>query len=82
MNSRMKWLVVSSSTCLTAVLLTGMMLGKSTDQASSDTYKHLQVFSEVVGHIKEEYVEEPDMKSVSLELSTECWRPSTRSQAI
>lgn len=66
MNSRMKWLVVSSSTCLTAVLLTGMMLGKSTDQASSDTYKHLQVFSEVVGHIKEEYVEEPDMKSVSL----------------
>jgi carboxyl-terminal processing protease len=64
MNSRLKWLVVSSSTCLTVVLLTGMMLGKSADQ--SDTYKHLKVFSEVVGHIKEEYVEEPDMKSVSL----------------
>src|SRR5271165_3471085 len=65
MNSRVKWLVVSSSTCLTVVLLTGMMLGKSSDQ-SSDTYKHLRVFSEVVGHIKEEYVEEPDMKAVSL----------------
>jgi carboxyl-terminal processing protease len=65
MNSRTKWFVVSSSTCLTVVLLTGMMLGKSSDQAS-DTYKHLKVFSDVVGHIKEEYVEEPDMKAVSL----------------
>jgi carboxyl-terminal processing protease len=65
MNSRMKWFVVTSSTCVTVVLLTGMMLGKSSDQ-SSDTYKHLRVFSEVVGHIKEEYVEEPDMKAVSL----------------
>ena len=66
MNSRIKWLVVSSSTCVTVVLLTGMMLGKSSDQSSSDTYKHLKVFSEVVGHIKEEYVEDPDMKAVSL----------------
>lgn len=65
MNNRMKWLVVSGSTCLAVFLLTGMMLGKSSDQ-SSDTYKHLRVFSEVVGHIKEEYVEEPDMKAVSL----------------
>src|ERR1700683_4010390 len=64
MNSRMKWLVVSSSTCLSALLLTGMMLGKSSDQ-SSDTYKHIKVFSEVVAHIKEEYVDEPDMKAVS-----------------
>jgi carboxyl-terminal processing protease len=65
MNSRMKWFVVSSSTCLTVILLTGMMLGKSSDQ-TSDAYKHLKVFSDVVGHIKEEYVEEPDMKAVSL----------------
>jgi carboxyl-terminal processing protease len=64
MNSRTKWMVVSSSTGITVFLLTGMMLGKSSDQ--SDTYKHLRVFSEVVGHIKEEYVEEPDMKAVSL----------------
>lgn len=51
--------------CLSAFLLTGMMLGKSADQ-SADTYKHIKVFSEVVAHIKEEYVEEPDMKAVSL----------------
>jgi len=65
MNNRTKWFVVSASTCLTVVLLTGMMLGKSTDQAT-DAYKHLKVFADVVGHIKEEYVEEPDMKAVSL----------------
>jgi len=65
MNSRTKWFVVGSSTCLTAILMTGMMLGKSSDQ-QSDAYKHLKVFSDVVGHIKEEYVEEPDMKAVSL----------------
>ncbi|HEX3747034.1 MAG TPA: S41 family peptidase [Bryobacteraceae bacterium] len=61
----MKWSVVLSSLCISAFLLTGMMLGKSSDQ-SADTYKHLKVFSEVVAHIKEEYVEEPDMKAVSL----------------
>jgi len=65
MNSRMKWLIVLSSMCLSVFLLTGMMLGKSADQ-SADTYKHIKVFSEVVAHIKEEYVEEPDMKAVSL----------------
>src|ERR1700685_1550400 len=65
MNNRMKWLVVSISMCLAVFLLPGMMLGKTSDQAS-DTYKHIKVFSEVVAHIKEEYVEEPDMKAVSL----------------
>jgi carboxyl-terminal processing protease len=64
MNNRMKWLVVIFSMCIAVFLLTGMMLGKSSDQ--TDTYKHIKVFSEVVAHIKEEYVEEPDMKAVSL----------------
>ena len=31
-----------------------------------DTFKHIGVFSDVVAHIKSEYVEEPDMKSVTL----------------
>jgi carboxyl-terminal processing protease len=66
MNSRTKLLVVIASMCLAVFLLTGMMVGKSSDQSSSDTYKHIKVFSEVVAHIKEEYVEEPDMKAVSL----------------
>ena len=34
--------------------------------AGDDTYKHIGVFSDVVSRIKSEYVEEPDMKSVTL----------------
>src|SRR6516225_9896557 len=64
MSSRLKYFVVSSSTCLTLLLLVGAVLsrGASTD----DTLKHIGVFSDVVSHIKSEYVEEPDMKSVTL----------------
>ena len=63
MNSRIKYFVVSTSTCLTLMLLIGSVVGKSADQ--NDTLKH-RVFSDVVAHIKREYVEEPDMKSVTL----------------
>ena len=64
MNSRTKVFVVSASTCLTLMLVIGSVLGKGADQ--SDTLKHIGVFSDVVAHIKSEYVEEPDMKSVTL----------------
>lgn len=64
MSSRLKYLVVSTSTCLTLVLLIGIGLGRSA--SADDTYKHLGVFSDVVSRIKSEYVEEPDMKSVTL----------------
>ena len=64
MSSRLKYLVVSTSTCLTLLLLIGRVLGKGASQ--DDTFKHIGVFSDVVGHIKSEYVEEPDMKSVTL----------------
>lgn len=64
MTSRLKFIVVSASTCLTLVLLIGSMLGQST--SPDDTYKHLGVFTDVVSRIKSEYVEEPDMKSVTL----------------
>jgi carboxyl-terminal processing protease len=47
------------------MLLIGTLLGKAADQ-SSDTLKHIGVFSDVVAHIRSEYVEEPDMKSVTL----------------
>src|SRR5262249_10364910 len=64
MSSRIKYFVVSTSTCLTLLLLVGSVIGRS---ASADhTYKHLGVFSDVVSRIKSEYVEEPDMKSVTL----------------
>src|SRR5512142_2634104 len=62
MSSRIKYFVVSMSTCLTVLLLIGMSKCSSGD----DTLKHIGVFSDVVAHIKSEYVEEPDMKSVTL----------------
>src|SRR5579883_2654633 len=64
MSSRMKFLVVSASTLLTLLLLVGSVLGQSAGK--DDTYKHIGVFSDVVGYIKEQYVEEPDMKGVTL----------------
>src|SRR5438477_1236231 len=64
MSSRTKYFVVSTSTCLTILLLIGGVLGRSA--SPDDTYKHIGVFSDVVSRIKSEYVEEPDMKSVTL----------------
>jgi carboxyl-terminal processing protease len=64
MSSRTKSLVVSSSTVLTILLLVGTVLGQ-TASSTGDTFKHIGVFSEVVAHIEREYVEEPDMKSVT-----------------
>lgn len=64
MTSRIKLFVASSSTCLVFVLLFGAMRGKSA--SPEDTYKHLAVYTEVLSRIKSDYVEEPDMKSVTL----------------
>jgi carboxyl-terminal processing protease len=71
MNSRTKFVVVMSSTCLVALLLLGGVASKGApadDHASADNsvYKHLAVYSEVLSRIKSEYVEEPDMSSVTL----------------
>lgn len=71
MNSRAKFVVVMSSTCLVALLLLGGVVTKGasaddTTTASNNVYKHLSVYSEVLGRIKTEYVEEPDMSSVTL----------------
>src|SRR5438552_3536472 len=64
MNSRVKFFVVFFSTSLAALLLVGAVIGKS---ASPDgPYHHLAVYTEVLSRIKSEYVEEPDMKSVTL----------------
>src|SRR6187551_3604029 len=65
MSSRTKYFVVSTSSCLTILLLIGSVLGHGASPAD-DTYKHIGVFSDVVSRIKSEYVEEPDMKSVTL----------------
>jgi len=63
MNSRLKGLVLGSSICLAAVLLVGAVLDKS---ASDVPYKQLAVFTEVLHRIKSDYVEEPDLKRVTL----------------
>lgn len=49
---------------LAVMLLAGQWVGRAA--SADDTYKHIGVFSDVVARIKSEYVEEPDMKSVTL----------------
>jgi carboxyl-terminal processing protease len=64
MTSRFKWTVVGTSTCLVVLLLVGALNGRAV--SPDDVYGHLKVYSEVLQRIKLEYVEEPDMKSVTL----------------
>ena len=64
MNRRFHFAVVASSTCVVAFLLFGAVHGSS---ASPDNpYNNLGVYSEVLARIKADYVEEPDMKAVTL----------------
>jgi carboxyl-terminal processing protease len=64
MNSRFKWTIVASSTCVVVLLLVAAKSGGAV--ANDDVYGHLKVYTEVLERIKLEYVEEPDMKSVTL----------------
>src|SRR5262245_52966402 len=65
MNRRFQFLFVSSSLAAVVLLLVGVKLGRSASN-SDDPYKHFSVFSEVITRIKSDYVEEPDMKNVTL----------------
>ena len=65
MNRRFQFLFVSSSLAAVLLLLVGVKLGRSAS-SSDDPYKHFSVFSEVITRIKSDYVEEPDMKNVTL----------------
>lgn len=64
MDNRFKWTVVGSSTCVVILLLLGARNGRAV--ATDDVYGHLKVYTEVLERIKLEYVEEPNMKNVSL----------------
>lgn len=66
MNRRFSLAVVTASTIVVAMLLVGAVLGQNPDQVSSDPYRHIGVYTEVFAKIKGEYVEEPDMKNVTL----------------
>src|SRR5436309_7325253 len=64
MNRRFQFAVVASSTCIVLLLLFGAVHGRS---ASTDNpYTHLGVYSEVLSRIRADYVEEPEMKAVTL----------------
>ena len=68
MNRPFKYIVVSISTLLVALILGGSLVGQSRGTAveSGTPYRHLSVYAEVLGKIKSDYVEEPDMKNVTL----------------
>lgn len=64
MNNRFKWTIIGSSSCIVVLLLLGARSGRAV--ATDDVYGHLKVYTEVLQRIKMEYVEDPDMKSVTL----------------
>jgi len=64
MTSRIKLLVITTSTCLVLFLLVGAVVGRGA--GTRDAYRHFQVLTEVLSRIKSEYVEEPDMEGVTL----------------
>jgi carboxyl-terminal processing protease len=66
MNSRFKYLIVTMSTLLVAFLLFGAVSSGNNSSNSDDQYRHLGVYTEVLSKIKSDYVEEPDLKSVTL----------------
>lgn len=66
MNSAFKYVVVVLSTILVGMLLVGAVVGQNASTTSSDPYRHIHVYTEVFAKIKSEYVEEPDVKNVTL----------------
>ncbi len=65
MNSRLKYIVVTLSTIVVIVLLLGARQSAGST-SSDDQYRHLAVYTEVLSRIKSDYVEEPDLKNVTL----------------
>ncbi len=63
MSTRVKTGVVFSSMLLTIMLVVGAVMGRGEEQDSA--YKPLAVYTEVLAHIKSDYVEEPDIRKVT-----------------
>src|SRR5580693_8763060 len=70
MNHRAKFTVVLSSTVMVALLLFGSVVSKGaaadSGSDSTDVYKHLKVYGQVLSYIQTEYVEEPNIPNVTL----------------
>ncbi len=64
MNRRLQFFVVTSSTSVLGLLLAGSFFSSS--RAANDAYRQFAVYTDVLQKIKSEYVEEPDIKSVTL----------------
>ena len=64
MNTRLKFTFVAVTTLFAAAMLVAQVVGRASNP--EDAYRHLAVFTDVLSRIKSEYVEEPDMKSVTL----------------
>ncbi len=65
MNRRFHYAVVAASTCVVGVLLFGTVAVRSATPEDSP-YTQLGVFSDVLTKIKLEYVQEPDLKAVTM----------------
>jgi carboxyl-terminal processing protease len=65
MSRRFQVFFVSSSLAVVLLLLVGVKMGRGASN-NDDPYKQFGVFSEVITRIKSDYVEEPDMKNVTL----------------
>ena len=68
MNRRARVVVVLLSTVLAVLIVIGGMLGKSLPPQGANpegAYRQLSVYSEVLSRIHRDYVEEPDVKSVT-----------------
>jgi carboxyl-terminal processing protease len=66
MNRTFKNVLVALSGMLVGLLLVGAVLGQNPASQANEPYRHLNVFTEVFARIKSDYVEEPDMKNVTL----------------
>lgn len=64
MSSRVKLAVVSLSLVMVVLLLVGAVLAR-TKSDGKGAYPHISVFTEVLSRIKSEYVEEPELSSVT-----------------
>ena len=64
MTSRIKFSIVFCSTLLTVMLVIGALMGK--EPVDEGAYRPLRVYSDVLRHIKSNYVESPDMSKVTL----------------
>lgn len=68
MNRAFKYIVVGISSLVVALILVGTLVGQNrvATSESGTPYRHLSVYAEVLAKIKSDYVEEPDMKNVTL----------------